>query len=149
MYYGNAWWSKAYLVNYIIYLWIYELLTMLTCTLNNCSTFTLSKIPGCVPAVAVWLPQPTAKRAREADHRGAHGGGGQHRQEPGGGAAAPRLLLLRPDAGGATLHRPLHHNPAALHQGAGGGGGGEGFSTLCCNNAEPGRKTTASQVCIG
>ena len=106
------------------------------------------KIPGCVPAVALWLPQPTAKRAREADHRGAHGGGGQHRQDQGGGAA-PRLLLLRPDAGGATLHGPLHHHPAALHQGAGGGGGGggeEGFSSLCYNNAEPSRKTTASQV---
>jgi hypothetical protein len=112
---------------------------------NNWSTFTLTKILGCVPAVAVWLPQPTAKRAREADHRGAHGGGGQHRQDQGGGAATPRLLLLRPDAGGAPLHGPLHHHPASLHQGAG-GGGGEGFSSLCYDNAEPSRKTTASQV---
>jgi hypothetical protein len=115
---------------------------MLTCTSNTWSTFSSTKIPGCVPAVALWLPQPTtAKRTREADHRGAPGGGGQHRQEQGGGAAAPRLLLLRPDAGGATLHGPLHHHQAALHKGA---GGGEGLSSLC--NAEPGRKTTASQV---
>jgi hypothetical protein len=116
---------------------------------NNWSTFTLTKILGFVPAVALWLPQPTATRAREADHRGAHGGGGQHRQDQGGGAGAPRLLLLRPDAGGATLHGPLHHHPAALHQGpagAGGGGGGEELSTLSYHNAEPGRKKTASQV---